>query len=97
MAAETGGFAGSAEENDVGVVLGEKGVQGFGEAVGGPAFGGAIGCTGADGDAEGVGAGAGFDEEFARRGGGLRPGLAGRCARCLGSWSSQPERRRSSR
>ncbi len=58
------GFAESAEENDVGVVLGEEGVQRFGEAVGGPAFGGAVGGSGADGDADGVGAGTGFEESL---------------------------------
>ena len=53
-----GEFAGSAEEDYIGHGAGVRaeGVQGFGETIGGPAFGGTVGSSGADGYACGVGA-----------------------------------------
>jgi hypothetical protein len=59
-----GEFTGGAEEDYVGVGAREQGVQGFGEAIGRPAFCGAVGGAGADGDACGVGACSGFEESL---------------------------------
>jgi len=59
-----GEFAGSAEEDYVGVGVRKKNVQSFGEAVGRPAFGGAVGGPGADGDARGMRAGACFEQDL---------------------------------
>ena len=59
-----GYFGWRAEEDDVGVVLGEERVDGFGETIGRPTFGGAVGSAGADSDAESVGAHARFEKSL---------------------------------
>ena len=58
-----GRLGGGSEEDDVvGVAVGEIAVGPFGETLGRPTFGGAVGRASADGDAASVGAGAGVDQ-----------------------------------